>query len=281
MTSVAPFAATALALVVLGAAACSSSYSTDSGGAADAAPGDGSVFTIPDAGDMDATSDDAGLLQVDAAVADAGPCNLQQPGLVAYYPFDDNTGARDCSGNGHDGVVTNGGFGNGKIGGALQLKGNGCVDLGADASFVQNGDFTVALWVNIAMTTGTAEYLVGKANGAPTNHGWRVAWEAQNPTVSFKIGTPAGAVAPASGNQPLGTWMHVAAVFAASSRTEVWINGVLSGSAGAPPSAILDDPTARFRIGCGESNDYVVGSIDEVRMYNRALSAPEIAALAK
>jgi hypothetical protein len=280
---VAAFAATALAT------ACSSTYSVEEADAAsgadaagiESAATDGSAAT-GDASAQDATAD-AGTRD---ATADATPaaCPVNEPGLVAYYPFDETAGTigHDCSGNGHDGVITGGAWGPGEHGGALVLSGAGCMDLGADAGILADGPFTVAAWLDFSMDNTVAQYLVAKATGAPVTMGWRLAREANAAPFTLKIGSPSGSTSVTSPqNQPLGEWLHVAAVFVPSVRMEIWVNGVLATQIPMAPASLTDDPGATLHIGCGQGIDFTYGAIDEVRLYDRALTPTEIAALAK
>ncbi len=261
-------------------AACDAAYSVTPSTSSDAGAsgpafdgGDGG-----DGGDGDATSSDGGT----AIDATATGCGVAQPGLVAFYPFDDDAGAvgRDCSGNGRNGLITNGTWSAGKHGNALHLSGNGCMDLGADAGFLQGGPFTIAMWVNLS--SGALSYYVAKTSMPPQDMGWHFGLNAATQSTSVKFGTPGGPVqANAPTSQPTSTWVHVAMVFAPSKRAEVWVSGMLASGLAMPPDLITDDPGAHLRVGCGEGTNFVVGGLDDVRFYNRALSNAEIAALAQ
>lgn len=73
-------------------------------------------------------------------------------------------------------------------------------------------------------------------------------------------------------------WVHVAFVFEGGQGYEFYINGVLDRDITEPNIGFHNYYTTSFiGGGAGESFD---GLIDEVRLYNRALSGPEIAALA-
>lgn len=76
-------------------------------------------------------------------------------------------------------------------------------------------------------------------------------------------------------------WGHYAGVYAGSELT-VYANGVAIGTQPNPAPAYAGDP---YRIGCDMDSSFErghwTGTIDEVRLYDRALSAAEIAALAQ
>src|SRR5262249_21135188 len=73
---------------------------------------------------------------------------------------------------------------------------------------------------------------------------------------------------------PLNTWSHLAATYDGSN-INFYVNGVLAGSASA--SGNITTSTGALRFG-GNSiwGEYFSGLIDEIRVYNRVLSLPEI-----
>jgi hypothetical protein len=77
-----------------------------------------------------------------------------------------------------------------------------------------------------------------------------------------------------------GIWTHVAATYnAADGHMAIYINGAPSGTKDISPGAIPTN-TLPLRIGAdSEGGSLFVGSMDEPRMFNRALSAAEIATL--
>jgi hypothetical protein len=79
-----------------------------------------------------------------------------------------------------------------------------------------------------------------------------------------------------------GTWYFVASVYDASAQTlHVYVNGVLDDGAltGTVPASLFNTP-AGGRLGAKSgSTSFFNGLIDDARVYNRALSATDIAAL--
>jgi hypothetical protein len=78
-----------------------------------------------------------------------------------------------------------------------------------------------------------------------------------------------------------GEWVHVAAVLpeGAGSTADVrlYVNGVRETEA-VTAGAINTKAAAAFQIGADETGKYFTGLIDDVRIYDRALTAEEIAA---
>lgn len=82
-------------------------------------------------------------------------------------------------------------------------------------------------------------------------------------------------------NTPASGWHHIVGVFTGSVLT-TYIDGVMANEdVGIPPVAYGND---ELRIGCdldaGDERSYFYGAIDEVILFDRALTASEVAALA-
>jgi hypothetical protein len=76
---------------------------------------------------------------------------------------------------------------------------------------------------------------------------------------------------------PAGTWAHVALVYN-SGVLRAYVNGVQQGP---DRAATLANVTAALQVGAwmpsaNQNSDYWSGTIDEVRVYGRALGVPEI-----
>jgi len=100
---------------------------------------------------------------------------------------------------------------------------------------------------------------------------------------SWDGGTPNGAVVANASIGPNGTWQHVVAVLdQLASRMKIYVNGVESGSA-VPHASLINTPHevsigARKNTGSSNYDLNFDGRIDEVAIYNRALSTDEILA---
>ena len=76
----------------------------------------------------------------------------------------------------------------------------------------------------------------------------------------------------------LNTWYHVAGVYNATTRTlDIYVNGVLDNGVllGTVPAAQVV-PNINVNVGRRTGGFYFQGVIDDVRVYNRALSAAEV-----
>jgi hypothetical protein len=249
---------------------------------------DSPSFSDAPASDADAA---AAAGDADARAAPDGCPSVTDPSLLAYYPFDETSGSavRDCSGNGYDAIATfskadaGADWTTGHAGNGLALHGTDCVVVTSSALDTV-GDFTVTAWINLHSLVAATPYIVGRRNLGVL--GWRLAQDI-GPNISFQIGEPLDGGP--SGNNftadspsiSAGVWMHVAGVFKLGASQEVFINGAQT-SAPMPAPSVSKDTTVTVRIGCkGDGSAYLDGTVDEVRIYSRALSGAEVAALAQ
>jgi hypothetical protein len=68
-------------------------------------------------------------------------------------------------------------------------------------------------------------------------------------------------------------WFHTAMTYDGTTM-KVYLNGALNGST--QFSGTIEQSTQSLRLGQGIGNEYFPGKIDDVRIYNRALSATEV-----
>jgi hypothetical protein len=222
-----------------------------------------------------------------AEAADAADANTgcDDDGLVAYWRFDEANGVsvHDCTKNQNDGVLTAGAWVAGVRGTAISIDGGGWVGFGSPTSLQLAGDLTATAFVRIRALSGTAgisSYIVGKSNGAGAD-GWRFSVTSSG-SISFAITPPSGTYSSADTVSPVSelVWIHVAAVHQGSTMID-YVNGV-DVSEVTDAAATIKSTAAEMRVGArGDGTNTLIGDVDEVRVYSRALSASEIAALAK
>lgn len=266
------------------AAACSLITPVDDLLARDAG-GDGA---IADAG----APDTAEAAATDSGTPDTGtPCGRPglDKGLVAYWPMDEGSGSfvRDCTQNHYDGKFVRqdpdgGSWTPGAFGSAITVSApNGCVDFGTPQGLRFPGAFTASAWVYVAANPVDTSYVVGQTLAANIS-GWRVAL-LPGPQTDWQMGIEDAGNAELLANGPgTGKWRHIAGVFKPGAAIEVYVAGTPGGAltSGVPPKVWED--LATMRVGCrGDDTLYFPGAIDEVRLYDRALTPVEIAGLAQ
>lgn len=196
-------------------------------------------------------------------------------GLVAYFPF--NGHASDVSGSGIAGtanlasLTTNR---HGAANAAYSFPGNGKVDayidLGRPASLQFSGDFTVSAWV--LMSGGETNPRI-VSNGQDAGYELLTAWTGT--TRRFESWY-AGQRLASDSFYPENQW-HFVALQRKGSTLELFINGRTDGNL-----LITNAPAYNHNCQIGKKAGWLDrwgGIIDEVRFYNRALSADELTRL--
>ncbi|RPJ37677.1 MAG: LamG domain-containing protein, partial [Planctomycetaceae bacterium] len=213
--------------------------------------------------------------------------------LVAYYTFDGNV--NDSSANGYHGVMNSEpAYVPGVRGQALQFDG---VDdhvrvATQDRLNPKTGDFSVTCWAyldpqpgtsgttnwDLAVTkreNGSKGWYVGadRNQGTATQAGWKFMLGPS--TSALRVDTPFVLV-------PLDEWVFVAAVLdRAQNVHKISVDGGLTWATAKPPTLPITS-TKDLTIGydLGPNNYWFHGNIDEVRIYDKALTNDEVAWIA-
>jgi Concanavalin A-like lectin/glucanases superfamily/Pro-kumamolisin, activation domain/Reelin subrepeat B/Immunoglobulin domain/HYR domain/Viral BACON domain len=237
----------------------------------------GSYFAVVTNALGSVTSSNA-LLTVNAGP----PCAPPPQGLVSWWRAEGD--ATDYAGvnNGTlQGAVT---FAPGRVGQAFNLNGtNSYIQVPSSPALKPTGPFTVEGWVNYNGFTGpNGGGIITKGQDAEAAMDWTLV---VGPARELRPGVMAGGywvTYGCSSALATGVWYHVAMVYDGSS-VRVYLNGLLDGSAGASGAVQASDYA--LRIGAyapvnGTANkSYLLGRIDELSLYGRALSAAEIQAV--
>jgi hypothetical protein len=207
--------------------------------------------------------------------------------LVGYWRFDETSGtlAADSSGSGFNGTLRNGAtWAAGKTGNAVILDGiDDYVDVGNPSALQITGSMTVSAWINSNSFPSNDAAIVSKRESAV---GYQLDTNSDlgSRTISFGITTPTGSrtLRYSASTVQTNTWYHVAGVYDADARTlTVYLNGLSNNGtlSGTVPSSQLNS-SLNANIGKRpDSSSYMfAGAIDDVRIYNRALSQAEIQA---
>jgi len=211
--------------------------------------------------------------------------------LVGWWRLDEGTGtvAADSSGNGRDGTIYNATWETGQRGGALAFDGTAHVELPADAWSTIEMQASITFWAyGDPAAQPQANFIFGAFQDAANNDSRvmcaHVPWS--NGNVYFDTGgTTAGGYDRinklATAEEYEGAWQHWALVKnAETGDQQIYLNGVLwhSGSGMTRP---MTGVTA-FTIGTKPSlaEGWYYGMMDDVRLYDHALTEAEIAILA-
>jgi len=201
------------------------------------------------------------------------------PTLVGWWKFDEGSGttANDSSGNENHGTF-NGDpqWVNGKFGKALKFDGGSdYLDVPDSDSLDINGDqLSIVAWIN-GESWSLAKHIVRK-----------IADEAASPIYVFRVQPDQvrAILSTSAGNTtiqgatvlPTNEWVHVALAYDGG-EARIYVNGELDVSSNV--SGEIAQSNNELRIGLGDPAGYFHGTIDDVRIYNKALTQEGIQAI--
>jgi hypothetical protein len=220
----------------------------------------------------------AGLVLTNAAKAD----------LVGWWRFNEGSGdiASDSSGNNHDGTLLGSPewvAGPEGFGGALAFHPDGCIgiDCGVFDPTNGTGQFSLALWA-FWDGTGAIQHFLTKSNGwAADTMMFQVELWAANASEAHRdrVGIsyqPVGSI-PFS-IMPINEWVHLVWTFDGTN-ARVYLNGVDEEG----PKALSIGPNVDAQVEIGYNSNRATlsertfhGSLDEIRIYDYALTEAEI-----
>jgi len=209
-------------------------------------------------------------------------------GLVGYWPLDED--GTDASGNGLDGTV-NGNvtpvedrFGNPNS--ALQFPGTADSHVAIEdrVELQVTGAMTLAAWVvaDAGMQGNNNGRIFAKQAGGGSRS-WSLNTENAGLPATFQVAQDGGTIVGIDGSSlPTGEWVHLAGVYKPGEALEVYVNGKLdaANTSGVPKEQFSNNGQSVL-IGARNACDNCgwLGSIDDVVIYNRALTEAEIGKL--
>lgn len=228
------------------------------------------------ANSMDNTTTVTFTAQIDSTVIAVFEKDDIASGLVAYYPF--NADAADASGNGNDGTVNGAALAPDRFGNANRaylFDGTSNYINCGDSTLLDLSTFSLSYWVKSDHVPGTADISLILSKGENYSSAWDHT-TTPKPGISFYDGTYwHNSISTSS--YAANTWYHVVATYNKRNLT-VYVNGVSNNTVFASEVPVTN--TDPFCIGAANvSSDFFKGSIDDVRIYNRALAPSEITKL--
>jgi hypothetical protein len=208
------------------------------------------------------------------------PADPGATGLVAYYKFEGD--AKDSAGS-HHGKVVGATFAAGKVGQALKMTNNQeYVEVAYSADLAMNS-FTAAVWVNVSDVDDLRAILGTRFTSDNTFdmkvEAGRIHGDIGNG--SAWLNTSVDITAAQGGVIGVGEWHHIAYVIDdAADVAKVYLDGALGATVTFSGTPLFMKADQVLRIGNCSGTEYMHGMIDEVRLYNRALSEAEVAGLA-
>ena len=228
------------------------------------------------------------LLALSAAPAQA------EPDVAATWHLDEvspTATTPDATGNGFDGRQVAGTPASGRFGSGLDLASAGHGFLVSSGPLLEPASVTAMAWVRRMGTPGQYRTILGKGALGCSDSTFAI-YTGQNGGLQFYVSPEGAPIAVTPATEPAaiwdGQWHAVAGTFDATTRaTTLWIDGQAAGTVEATGGALnyagfalKDFAVGRYPdSGCALAGFQFTGSIDEPRVYGRALSADELAFL--
>jgi hypothetical protein len=230
-----------------------------------------------------------------ALLAAAGPARgAIDPDLILHLKLDEASGttAADASGKGNPGTVVKGSgaatWVAGRRNGALRFAGLSAtgsryIDVPWNSSLVVTTGLTALAWVRLDQTPNQLQTIAGRGTGTTD---WALYLFKNANHVNFDLRTANGNYSVSistSGPLATGTWYHIAATYDGT-RIRVYVNGTelgnqaASGQVQCNASGTIPLGVAARATAAGTRTDPLLGTLDEVKVWKRALAAAEILA---
>jgi hypothetical protein len=167
----------------------------------------------------------------------------------------------------------------GKHGGAFSFNGMNSAEVGNVAPLRLSGAMSISAWLRISSFAGSGR-LISKSGEPAGDVGWEL-WSdsaqsrlsftvAQSPLTSFTVGATV----------PLGQWIHVVATFVPGGNLSLYVDGGLVNALPGPANGF--DTDAGVRLGNRPDGCCAfLGLVDDLRVFDRALSPAEVVELAR
>jgi hypothetical protein len=212
------------------------------------------------------------------------PVDYGDPSLVGYWKFDEGTGgtAYDSSGHGNTGTLTNNPTWQTSAscvkGGCLSFSGGtDYVRVISSSSLNMTGAITMAAWISPTGFAGAYRRLIDKGYGTQ----YQITFGSDEPTTYVYCGieiTGTWRSASLTGSAVMNTWQHFVCSYDGSN-IRIYKNGSLGATS---PNYAGSIDTTNNNLGIGSNpggTENFKGSVDDLRVYNRALSAAEVLAI--
>lgn len=203
--------------------------------------------------------------------------------LIAYYRLEGNSNDSKNSNNGSDTNITyNASYGKYNQGASFNGS-SSFISLGTGSSFDCDTTVSLVAWIYPTTVSGTKSIIHDATSGAAQG---QYALTLSNQILNFRWGNGVTAATYATSSNVIttaNTWYHVAGVRDGSGYVTLYVNGSsVSGSftSGSNATAVYSSPQGLSigRYGA-YSGDYFSGYIDDVGIFNSALTAGNITEL--
>ncbi|OHB68890.1 MAG: hypothetical protein A2Y77_04935 [Planctomycetes bacterium RBG_13_62_9] len=214
----------------------------------------------------------------------AATAQTPDPNLVGWWKLDEMAGAAaDSSGHGNTGTV-NGApqWVRGFLDGAFDFNGSTYIDCGSGPSLSPSGSLSVAAWIKMNFANADRK-IAGNQDGS--HGGYKLGVYSGNGMLEFEIRTATNTAvltrtSPGGTALQQGTWYHVVGVYSKGQHLRTYVNGKLDRELVTAEAAGISTGTLKIGREPYSGSYFWLGLMDDVRIYNKALTQQEIAQLA-
>ena len=206
------------------------------------------------------------------AQAQTIPAYVPTNGLVGWWPFNGNANDdNDESGNGNNGTVngatlTSDRFGN--VGKAYSFDGVNDYIQTSNISFANGGDFSISIWINLSEAY---------ANGSPQHYVFANNVTAGGPYLNTDINQSQFGCIEVYTNISINNWHHLVGV-KSGTNYNLYIDNVVVGLNTNCNTNFINGYPIYFG-NSSVNTEFTHGTLDDIAIYNRALTQQEITAL--
>lgn len=201
-------------------------------------------------------------------------------GLVGWWTMDEGAGTRvaDSSGNRNDGTLAGGARTAGKAGNAVAIAGAGQVVVPRSPTLDGiTSAVSITAWVQLAEAQDVLQWVATRQLGDTIAEHYGLGVLAGR--LQFTCSTVGRFLSPTA--FPIGRWTHVAGVYDGR-HAWLYMDGVPAGDGDLAGTLAAD--TTPLLLGANQDPDgitgHLLGALDDVRLYARALTPAQVAALA-
>ena len=200
-------------------------------------------------------------------------------GLVAYYPMNSGSGSTVT-----DKALDNNGSINGTSWSSDSRIGEACLSFDGTDDYVKSmasipsAAFTMSCWVRLDSWDSNSHVLGDNTNNNNFT-GAYIEFNDSNSRIRFSIGDSSSWQNVYYSSVSTGTWYHLIGVFNGNSTSKLYVNGSLQGSNTNINYVNSSNDAWAGREPHGSWGNWLDGKIDDIRIYERKLSEPEIKAL--
>jgi len=207
---------------------------------------------------------------------------LDKSSLVGAWLFDGKSDKeiKDSSGNNLHGEVVKGTKRvDGKFGGALQFNGSDMVQVQDDPK-LDLESFTIAAWIKVKGQSGKWQIIASKENRGPTARNYGIFCNINTGVIHYSFTTNNGWKSyDAKTVVTDGAWHHIAATYK-NPDFKMYLDGTVDAQV-APATKPDTHDNVLFIGGCDIGDYWMTGIIDDLVLFDKALSDKEIGELQK